>query len=1017
MSWRKVQLLVAGVLVCIYALAVLAYVRSTPDIGIRCAFKPVVMRVHSSDQQDLPELGDIITQVGRYRFPPENQLQLPAQVALLRELIELNNSTVSDLASPEASARQSGDRWVLEDRTGAPLFTETADGAKFVLVQFRHPDEAGVHAVSCRLGWLPITDLGPSILWFFLKLGLFLVGALVFWKRPTDNSAALFFLLCIVTLGAYMGGYHWARIVTKPVLLLGFMVCAVLLPAVSLHFFVHFPRPKTWVQRHPRVSLLAIYGVPLAFLALLGYSYIHFQWIRLAEPETLAPAWDRFRIQINVYMAIAVLWYLASVVSLVRSLRSTQDLTERNQVKCILYAALMALVPIGYTLYLIFWQPEEFGAGEATWWMFTASVFFTVAFVVSMTRYRLMQLDQLLSSGMVYFLISFAALVVYYGVVFVGMLLSGVIGEPSVGQAISVSTTALVLVVILDVARSRIKKALDRRFFREKHQLDRTLRRMGQAIEQLVDPPTLARRLLQASVELLNASRGAVYLRDGSPPLFRLVDTHGFPAPPLGELSLGCPLVEILQTRRALTIGREEAVNPAQRQLRFLGGEVAYALAHENRLLAFLVLGPKDIGAYGTDDLNLLAAFAQLTALALESAIGHSTIEMLNRDLQAKVEKISEQQRRILALQSQLMKGVGSRQPVKSNSTATEFTSQANTPPLLADANGTIVGSSLAMRQVLEMVRKASASLSAVLIRGESGTGKELLARALHDNSPRAAKPYVKVHCAALSPGLLESELFGHVKGAFTSAHRDKVGRFEMANGGTLFLDEIGDINLEVQTKLLRVLEEKTFERVGSSEPLQVDVRIIAATHQNLEILCSQGRFREDLYYRLMVIDLTVPPLRDRREDIPELAQHFLRVYSERCGKGVTQIDDDALAVLKGHRWPGNIRELEHVIERAVVVAEGPAVTVAELSQELVKASNGHHEPALANGADKGHGDGSAGMAGGTEHVERARRNQKERERLVRALAAAGGNKAEAARALGLARSTLVSRLKKHGLS
>src|SRR5206468_4895292 len=168
-----------------------------------------------------------------------------------------------------------------------------------------------------------------------------------------------------------------------------------------------------------------------------------------------------------------------------------------------------------------------------------------------------------------------------------------------------------------------------------------------------------------------------------------------------------------------------------------------------------------------------------------------------------------------------------------------------------------------------------SASQSAVLIRGESGTGKELLARGLHESSPRAAKPFVKVHCAALSAGLLESELFGHVKGAFTGAHRDKAGRFEVANTGTLFLDEIGDINLEVQTKLLRVLEEMTFERVGSSEPVRVDVRIIAATHQDLEQLIRLGRFREDLYYRLNVISITVPALREHIEDVPELATHF----------------------------------------------------------------------------------------------------------------------------------------------
>jgi transcriptional regulator with GAF, ATPase, and Fis domain len=225
-----------------------------------------------------------------------------------------------------------------------------------------------------------------------------------------------------------------------------------------------------------------------------------------------------------------------------------------------------------------------------------------------------------------------------------------------------------------------------------------------------------------------------------------------------------------------------------------------------------------------------------------------------------------------------------------------------------------MVGSSPAVRQLLHLVRKVSASPSAVLLRGESGTGKELLARAIHEHSPRAGKAFVTVHCAALSTSLLESELFGHVKGAFTGAHRDKVGRFELANGGSLFLDEIGDISLEVQTKLLRVLQEMTFERVGSSEPVKVDVRLIAATHQRLEALIRQGRFREDLYYRLDVISIHVPPLRERREDIIELANYFLRQYAQRCGKEMTLIDDDALLVLKAYSWPGNVRQLENVI-------------------------------------------------------------------------------------------------------
>ncbi len=671
--------------------------------------------------------------------------------------------------------------------------------------------------------------------------------------------------------------------------------------------------------------------------------------------------------------------------------------------KCILAGALVALVPMGYSLYLAFLEPNDFGGGAATWPMFLASAVMTTAFTVSITRYRLMQLDQLISWSMAYFVVSFLAGLVYYAVMFaVTWIFSQWVARPSVAPALGVSTAVLIFLVLLDQVRGRVKRALNRRFYREQYQLDRTLRRMSQAIDQLVDPPTLARQLLHTAAELLTATRGAIYLRDGETMLFRLAQTQG-PPPTLTELSSGCPLVEELQRRGRTVVPPWPArsVDPAQRQLALLGGAVAQGVGHEGQLLALLILGPKELGSYGPEEFNLLAAFSQITALALLSAQGHRTIEGLNEDLREKIAKIAEQQRRILALQTEL-----SRLGNGADAAAAEAPAVVSVAPALGP--GGILGGSLAVRKVLQLIRKVSPSQSTVLIRGESGTGKELVARALHENSPRAGKAFVKVHCTALAPGLLESELFGHVKGAFTSAHKNKVGRFELAHGGTLFLDEIGDISLEVQTKLLRVLQEMTFERVGSSESLEVDVRIIAATHQDLDQLIRAGRFREDLFYRLNVVSIDLPPLRERTEDIPELALHFLRFYSQRCGKVVEQIDDDAMALLKAFPWPGNIRQLENVMERAVVIAEEPMITVNELPPELL-----------------GDGDTFDGEDDAREVIavsagiraERAERDRQERERLVRALAAADGNKAQAARALGMARSTLVSRLKKHGLS
>ncbi len=712
---------------------------------------------------------------------------------------------------------------------------------------------------------------------------------------------------------------------------------------------------------------------------------------------------------IYAYLVVAAAWYLACVVSLLHSFWTVAAPTERNQVKWILYGAVLALVPMSYSLYLAIWEPDAFGAGGATWPMFGASACLTAAFAVSITRYRLMELDKIISSGMGYFLISFLAGLVYYAVVFLGTLIfNQVFAGPNLSVALTVSTTALVLLLVLDLARTRFKKALDRRFSRDKSQLDRTLQRMGHAVQQLVDPIALAQKLLQIATEQLGVPRGAVYLRQGEPPIYRLASCVGAP-PELHELAPGFPLIESVEQGKIISTRSREStgLTAAQRQLQFLGGEITHPLIHEGRLLALLILGHKAT-PYRTEDLDLLAAFAQITVLALESAEGHRTIEQLNRELQAKLEKISEQQRRILALQTQLRRQSVPREEATPPGAGL---STAN-PGMPAVSCGGIVGNGPVIQQMLGLARKVAATDAVVLIRGESGTGKELLAKAVHETSARNGKPFIKVHCAALSANLLESELFGHVKGAFTGAHKDKMGRFEMANGGTLFLDEIGDISLEVQTKLLRVLQERIIERVGSSESQEVDVRILTATHQDLEKLMVTGRFREDLFYRLNVFPIRVPPLREHVEDIPELALYFTRLSAQRCRKEVTHIDDDVLAAFKGYAWPGNIRQLENVIERAVVIAEGPAVTMNEISPEITLAASpdeSTQEPVLM---------AEAAFTSKSEVGSwRSERERTERDQMVRALAAADGNKAEAARALGIARSTLVSKLKKLGLS
>ncbi|KJS02107.1 MAG: Fis family transcriptional regulator [Peptococcaceae bacterium BRH_c4a] len=309
-----------------------------------------------------------------------------------------------------------------------------------------------------------------------------------------------------------------------------------------------------------------------------------------------------------------------------------------------------------------------------------------------------------------------------------------------------------------------------------------------------------------------------------------------------------------------------------------------------------------------------------------------------------------------------------------------------------------MIGESPALKEVLYLIEKVSSSNAAVLITGESGTGKEVAAVAIHKNSPRRDHPFVPVNCAALPENLLESELFGHEKGAFTGAVARKLGRFEMADRGTLFLDEITEMPLSMQVKLLRVLQEKSFERVGGNETLHVDVRIIAASNRDINSAIEKGLFREDLYYRLNVVHINLPPLRERKEDIPLLTSHFIEKL--RPTYLVNGISNGAMKLLMKYHWPGNIRELQNVLERAAIISHSNEITVEDLPKEF---QIGPAKP----GADM-----VVGLPEGGISLE-----DLEKELIIKALEKSKGNQTRAAQLLGITRSALLYRIQKHGLS
>ena len=325
----------------------------------------------------------------------------------------------------------------------------------------------------------------------------------------------------------------------------------------------------------------------------------------------------------------------------------------------------------------------------------------------------------------------------------------------------------------------------------------------------------------------------------------------------------------------------------------------------------------------------------------------------------------------------------------------------------LALLRKTILGVSPVTKAMLRMVLKVAPSIHTVLILGESGTGKELVAREIHEMSPRASQPFLAVNCASLTETLLESELFGHEKGAFTDAHQQKKGLFERANHSTLFLDEIGDTSLSMQAKILRVLQEREIMRVGGTEPVKVDVRIIAATNRNLEQMLKEGKFREDLYYRLKVIPIVCPPLRERQEDIEVLAMHFVRKAAVAAKRKISGISPGALRALEEYDWPGNIRQLEWAMERAVLLGEGENVTTQDLPPEILEKEHPLEQP-------------TAQAAGAAECFEPVIAEQSweehEKAKIFEALQRTNGNITKAAQLLGMTFRTLQYRLEKFGI-
>ncbi|MFH5805057.1 sigma 54-interacting transcriptional regulator, partial [Alienimonas sp. DA493] len=932
--------LTIGTLALLAAIGAIAYASVSPDLRLRIvlADDPAAegvtlvatdgLKVWGEPGADEPRPGDLLKAIG--------DRAILSPVDFYDACDPLFEKTADDFG--EAQSNDPSRRFQMQ--ADYPFVQDNAK-RQYVRVLYSRPSEdppgAAPRMAYVRVQGVPVGRMGLLIVWLLLQIGLTIVGGMASWLRPFDRAARLFFLMSATTVVAVTGVSLWWALAHSTAALLPLTISAALLPSVTLHFFLSYPRALPVLRDHGFAVRLGLYlpaglaaGVMAAVVLLAarlaedGSPTAHAVKERLLD----AMAWAA-----DGVMALAVAGFVLTLAALWAHWRRSTLRVERGQLRLILAAAVGSVPAALFLLYLAVWDRAGFlhiwGFLPVLW----VSLLFAAAYTGGMVRYRLLRVNEVLRGGTRLLLARSALAIAAGACVALAARVDRALDVPlsptgstlvRAGAAVLAATATFALFHVL-------RERLDRTFYREKYRLDRVLRSFSggeNAARQA------AADVVSACREVVGCEKAAVYLPDSEGDgLVRVAATDDLFPERLSpdELAPGVP-----------DDAEEATHDPAPGPGPIRSAEVRAATGAETLVplpveegaegaaAGWILLGPKeDRTALSAEDLTFLEALSRTAAAALREGRVRRELESLRSRVRRRDERRERLERRVASLEAELAGTLGG---------------AAEAPALDGFDRGGLRGDSPAMRQALSTAAKAARCDVTVLLRGESGTGKELLAHAIHANGRRAGGPLVAVHCAALSPALLESELFGHVKGAFTGADRDRPGRFEQADGGTLFLDEIGEVPAETQVKLLRALQERTFERVGGDKPISVDVRVIAATHRDLNAMIAAGTFRQDLFYRLNVLPIELPPLRERTEDLLDLADAFLHEAARKQDRAVTRIHPDAEAVLLRHRWPGNVRELRNTMERAVVLAESETVTLADLPAELAPLRDPHAE-------------------------------------------------------------------------
>jgi len=805
--------------------------------------------------------------------------------------------------------------------------------------------------VTVKLGSSPTP--WPAIAATLLAVILLALGLIALYGRPYDSAARRFWRVSVVFAIVFAGALSWPQLLVHPTLFAVFCIALFMAAPISADFSLAFP---TSVGASARFWRATVYVPAVAML--VGVSIAGFFAVRDFQAGL---ATDRgLQWVVRFIVGLLMLTLITSLGGIVAQYRRTRTASpaERNQAKWLLFGFTLAFLPGFVSIPIAAANVERFLLVGYRPFVITIAILLFASHSLAVLRIRLADVDAVIKRSMVYAVASGGAAVIYLLMVLaVSLLAERMLGQ---GSVIPHVVAAVAAAATFGPLGKRVTRWLDRRFFRDRLHYVRALRDLAEASARLREPPELARQVVEGSVDALRAEGGALYL----------AADPSADVDPDDELAL--VLVQAVGDDHDQTLSLREAERAP------IDG-LSVAIGEHGRRQGFLLLGPRlDGQMYSSEDRDLVGALSGQLAISFDNARAFGTIAEMTRTLEQQNDEIREL-----------------RDKVEDENRYLKARLEA------AGEDARIVGSSKVIRALTKQIERVAASEASVLIGGESGTGKGLIARTIHAASNRADKPFIQVDCGAIPHGVFESELFGHERGAFTGAVRKRRGHFELADNGTLFLDEIGELPLDLQPKLLRAIQEKSFLRVGGSKPATLDVRIIAATNRDLEDMIKRGTFREDLYYRLRVVELTAPALRQRKSDIAELVDHMLPRLCRRNNRPVLSVAAPAMERLKRYTWPGNVRELENVLERAAVLCDTQVISEPDLALPEGIPQVEQLVAGLALPEDASH-----------EQVMEAI----EIKRLEAALRAADGNQSGAARSLGMARTTFINKLRRFKL-